>query len=85
MAEELATELAYYEEHREEFLQHHPGRYLLIRGASLIGGFDTWEGAIEEGVRRFCAGPFLVRCAGEDAPALSAPALTTGVPLVANP
>lgn len=81
----LATELAFFEKHREEFALKYAGRYLLVYGDALVGHFDTLEAAIDEGVRRFGAGPFLARGAGQDAPILSVPALTLGVPLVAGP
>lgn len=81
----LATELAFFEETREEFALRYAGRYLLVHGDSLVGHFDTLEAAIDEGVRRFGAGPFLARGAGQDAPVLSAPALTQGVPLTTSP
>lgn len=81
----LATERAFFEEHREEFVQRYAGRYLLIHGDALVGHFDTLEAAIDDGVRRFGAGPFLARGAGQDAPALCAPSLTLGVPLTTQP
>lgn len=81
----LATELAFFEKNREKFAQQYAGRFLLVHGDSLVGHFDTLEAAIDEGVRRFGAGPFLARGAGEDPPAFLVPALTSGVPLVASP
>lgn len=77
----LATEIAFFEKNREEFVERYPGRYLLIRGDALVGHFDTFEAAVNEGARRFGAGPFLARRAGEDAPTFSVPALTLGLPL----
>lgn len=77
----LATETAFFDRNRESFAERYPGRYLLIRGESLVGHFDTFEAAVDEGARRFGRGPFLARRVGEDAPTLSAPALTLGLPL----
>ncbi len=82
---ELKKELEYFETHRDEFLRKHKGQYLLIHDANLEGHFNTLEDAITEGVRKFGAGPFLARRAGENAPKLSNPALSLGVKLVANP
>lgn len=77
----LATEVAFFDRNREKFAERFPGRYLLIRGDARVGHFDTFEAAVDEGARRFGAGPFLARRAGEDAPAFSVPAVTLGLPM----
>ena len=83
-AEILATEIQFYEEHRESLASDHPGRFLLIRDSALHGSFDTLDAALEAGFSKFGSTPFLARRAGEDALQLSAPAMTIGVPLVAD-
>lgn len=83
-AEILASEIKFYERHRESLASAHPARYLLIHDSALHGSFDTLDLALAEGFRKFGSEPFLARRAGEDALQLSAPALTAGVPLVAN-
>lgn len=77
----LATEIAFFDRNRERFAERYPGRYLLVRGDALVGHFDTYEAAVDEGARKFGTGPFLARRAGEDAPTLSASALTLALPL----
>ena len=83
-ADILASELQFYEEHREALASDHPGRFLLIHDSALHGSFDTLDGALAAGFSKFGSKPFLARRAGEDAIELSAPALTLGVPLVAG-
>ena len=83
-AEILASEIKFYEEHREALASAHPDRFLLIRDSELHGSFDTLDAALAAGFSKFGSTPFLTRRAGEDAIALSAPALTIGVPLVAD-
>ena len=80
----LTEETEFFEQNRDEFVQEHPNQYLLIKGRELFGSFETQTEAVNEGIRLFCAGPFLVRKAGEGAPVLSNPALSLGVPLRAD-
>ena len=80
----LDVEIAFFDQHREEFVRKYPARYLLIKGNKLHGDFDTLDAAIIEGVRRFGAGPFLARRAGEGPLTLSVPARILGVSLAAN-
>lgn len=80
----LVEETEFLEKNRDKFVREYPNQYLLIKGRELIGIFDTQTEAVDEGIRLFCAGPFLVRKAGESAPVLSNPALALGVPLRAN-
>ncbi len=75
----LQEESAFYDRMRNELLMQYPNRVLLIHGDRVEGDFDTVDAVITEGVRKYGAGPFLVRRAGEDAPVLSAPALTLGI------
>lgn len=83
-ADVLATELEFYEEHRESLASAHPGRFLLIHGSALHGSYDTSDDALAAGFDKFGSQPFLARLAGEGPLELSAPALTIGVPLVAG-
>ena len=62
----LEVESQFYESKREEFVEKYPDRFVLIYGAELIGDFETMSEAIDEGVRQFGAGPFLVRKSGDD-------------------
>ena len=80
----LVEEKAFLKQHRKEFLERYPGRFLLIRGARLHGDFESLEGAVGRGVQLFGAGPFLARAAHEEPIRQSAPALALGVPLVVD-
>lgn len=75
----LVDETDFYEENKESFVRDHRNRHLLIKGRELIGSYETEERAVEEGVQRFGAGPFLVRFSGEDTLVVSAPALALGL------
>jgi len=75
----LVRELEFYDRNRDRFLREHDGRYLLIEGSRLIGSFETEDQAVGEGVRRFGAGPFLVRQAGANTPDASVPSLSLGL------
>ena len=59
--EQLETELAYFEEHRNEFLEKAEGKFVLIKGDNSFGFFDSPKHAYEEGVRLFGLEPFLIR------------------------
>ena len=75
----LVEETEFYDENRERFIHEHTNRHLLIKGRELIGSYPTADQAVGEGVRRFGAGPFLVRLSGEDAPVASIPAHALGL------
>ena len=75
----LKVESDFYENMREELLMKYPNRFLLIHGEKVEGDFADEEAAITEGIRKFGAGPFLVRRSGEGEVVLSAPALTLGL------
>ena len=57
----LKEELAFYEQQKPELLKTHPGQYVLIKGANLIGIFPTQAEAYKEGFRRFGRASFLVK------------------------
>lgn len=75
----LVEETEFHDQNRERFLHEHTNRHLLIEGREPIGSYLTADQAVGEGVRRYGAGPFLVRLSGEDAPAASIPALALGL------
>ena len=60
----LEVEAQFYESKREKYGRDYPGQYVLIYGAELIAVCKTKREAIDEGVKRYRAGPFLVRKAG---------------------
>ena len=49
----LVEELAVFEAQRERLLADHAGKFALVKGADLIGTFDTEDNAYEEGLKRF--------------------------------
>ncbi len=57
----LATELAYFEEHRAEFLEKARGKFALIKGQKDYGFYDSAENAYKAGVERFGVEPFLIK------------------------
>lgn len=68
--ESLKQELETYETHREQLLGEARGKYVLIRGDSIVATYDTEQDAINEGYRQFGNVPFLVkRVAATDEPA----------------
>lgn len=68
--ESLKQELETYEAHREQLLGEARGKYVLIRGPSIVATYDTEQDAINEGYRQFGNVPFLVkRIAATDEPA----------------
>ena len=87
MADLLEKEKAYLRANLEQLSKANPGKYLLIKGETVVGAFETYEQGVSAGVQQFGAGPFLVRSVlhADDADAPSIPALEVGVPLVAHP
>ena len=68
----LAAEIAFYEEHFEEYRRKYAGRYLLIHGSELIGVYEDELEADYDGYRQVWrtgteGGGYLVKKAGEPA------------------
>ena len=82
----LAQEIAFYEEHLEEYRRKYAGRYLLIHGAELIGVYEDELEANYDGYRQVWrtgteGHGYLVRRAGEPAVTLVAmPIVTKTIP-----
>ena len=57
----LKTEIEYFESVKEELLQHHEGKYVLVQGKKLVDTFDTPQAAYVEGIRLLQLTPFLIR------------------------
>jgi hypothetical protein len=83
-SEILKTERDFFAEHIDEWLKQASGRFALIKGAELIGFYNTIEEALTEGARQFQHEPFLVRPIVANQTSPSIPALTLGI-LRANP
>ena len=75
----LAEETEFLDANMAKFAAAYPGKALLVKGNELIGAFDTESEAVDEGVKRYGKGPFLVRKAGEDTPEYFIPALAYGL------
>ena len=57
----LARELRTYEAHKDELLQHSPGRYVLIKGSEIVGLYEREEDAFKEAFKRFRLYTFMVQ------------------------
>ena len=82
----LAIEKAWLKANHSELMERYPGKYLVIKGETLYGGFETYDRAVHAGAKMFGAGPFLVRSVLEpdDPPPMVIPAIVLGIPLVAR-
>ncbi|MGO3842186.1 MAG: hypothetical protein ACTJHY_06095 [Alcaligenes pakistanensis] len=58
--ERLAIELKTYEEHLPE-LAAQAGKYVLIKGDTVVDTFDSYEDALKQGYTKFQLDPFLVK------------------------
>jgi hypothetical protein len=75
----LAEELAYFREHKDEWLQRHKGKFALVKGRELIGTFTTDQQAYEAGVKKFGREAFLIKEIVEEERIEDLPALTSGL------
>lgn len=84
LADPLIREKKFLKENQKELSDRFPGKYLLIRGEEVVGGFETYEQGVSEGAKLLGAGPFLVRSVlkPDDVGSPSIPALSVGVPFV---
>ncbi len=81
----LATEKRFFQEHHAELAKQYPGKYLLIQGEHVYGGYETHDKAVRAGIAHLDKNPFLVRSVlNPEGEKLVAPALTIGVPLNAR-
>jgi hypothetical protein len=61
----LATEIRAFEAMRATLEKNHSGKFIVIRGGTLVGAWDTLDAAAREAVMRFGRGPYLIRQVGE--------------------
>ena len=59
--EELKTETQIYESNLQEWRAQHMGKYVLIKGDSIVGFFDSLQSAFAEGSSKFGLEPFFVK------------------------
>lgn len=57
----LAVEMATYKNNREELLKTARGKFVLIKGETIVETFDTETDAIQTGYEKFGNVPFLVK------------------------
>ena len=57
----LDREVAYYREHKAEYVKLFPGLFVLIKGDQMLGPFPTAEAAHDVGLHTFGLVPFLVK------------------------
>lgn len=68
-SEKMEKNLAFVNSSIEKFLNLYRNKYVLISGESVVGSFDTYEAAAEEGVKNYgLGGDFLVHYVTETAP-----------------
>lgn len=66
---ELNTEYELYKVVKEKLLKEgREGKFVLIKGKTVVSFFDTEEGAYKEGVRRFGTAPFLIHKVSKEEP-----------------
>ena len=84
----LSTEKAYLKKNQAEFAKRYPGRqYLVIKGETVHGAYETYDQGVLEGVKLLGAGPFLVRSwlHPEDPEPVHIPVLSLGIPTIGSP
>ena len=69
----LAEEIATYRDRLPQLLREQAGRFVLIKGASILGTFPDRSTALREGYRRFGVVPFLVRQIADPEPVVYLP------------
>ena len=57
----LQVELNYFEAHKEEWLDKHKGKFLLIKGEELIDVFSSLDDAYKAGVKLYGNQPFFIK------------------------
>ena len=69
----LAEEIATYGHHLPQLLREEAGRFVLIKGADVLGTFPNRSEALREGYRRLGVVPFLVRQVADPEPVVYLP------------
>lgn len=65
MSNILERELETFEKNRKHLEEEHSGKFVLISEDKVIGTYDNFETAADEGLRQFGRTPFLIRRVGE--------------------
>jgi hypothetical protein len=75
----LDKELETYSLKEAEFKQHHLGQFVLIKGDTVVGFFNTINEALTEGTRLYGLDSYLVRRIGAPVTKINIPALSLGL------
>lgn len=60
----LSKEIAAYDRMRSYLEMDHFGKWIVMHDEELIGSYENVEEAVDEAVRRFGRGPYLIRQVG---------------------
>jgi hypothetical protein len=60
----LSTEIDAYESRKEELERLYPRKFVVFKGADLVGAWDTLDAAAREAIARYGRGPYLIRQVG---------------------
>lgn len=77
-------EMAYYNQHRQDFLSKCEWKYVLIKGSELLGTFNDAQEAYTEGLQRFGNVPFLIKQVLRKEQVQQIPALSLGIILASS-
>ena len=58
---QLDEELGTYERHRSDLLRESEGKFVLVKGATVVDVYESQEDALRRGYREFGNEPFLVK------------------------
>jgi hypothetical protein len=75
---QLQEELQYFGSIKGDLLEHHKGKFALIKGRELIDTFTTWEEAFNAGVERLGNVAFLIKQVQGEEENVQFPALVVG-------
>jgi hypothetical protein len=70
--DDLSKEIGAYEGMKDSLEAEHMGKWVLVYKQKLEGVFDNFESAADAAIRRFGAGPYLIRQVGAPPVVLSA-------------
>lgn len=75
----LETELAFFQQHKNEWLNVYKNQFALVKGSELIGTFTSAEQAFVAGVEQLGNVPFLIKQVAEKEEIVQFPALALGM------
>ena len=75
----LQDELTFFDSVKEELVQHHEGKFVVIIGHEQLGIFDRIEDAYKAGVDQRGNVPMLIKRISKEEPVESLPALSIGL------